>query len=42
MPQTMKNLVPFVSVIVLMCASASVLAQGTTSDDYPRVEVFGG
>ncbi len=42
MPQTMKNLVPFVSVIVLMCASASVMAQGTPSDNYPRVEVFAG
>jgi opacity protein-like surface antigen len=42
MPQTMKKLVPFLSVIVLMCASASALAQGTTSDDYPRVEVFAG
>src|SRR4030095_4166739 len=42
MSQTMKMLVPFLSVIVLMCASSSALAQGTTSDDYPRVEVFGG
>jgi opacity protein-like surface antigen len=42
MRQTMKKLVPFLSVIVLMCASASAFAQGTTSDDYPRVEVFAG
>ena len=42
MPQTMKKLVPFLSVIVLMYASASAFAQGTTSDDYPRVEVFAG
>jgi len=38
----MKKLVPFLSVIVLMYASASAFAQGTTSDDYPRVEVFAG
>jgi len=42
MPQTMKKLVPFLSVVVLMCASASALAQGTTSNDYPKVEVFVG
>ena len=50
MPQTMsqaisrtvKKLVPFLSVIVLMCSAAVALAQGTTSDDYPRVEVFAG
>jgi len=42
MPQTMKKLVPFLSVIVLMCASASAFAQGTTSGDYPKVEVFAG
>ena len=42
MPQTIKRLVPFLSVIVLMCASASAFAQGTTSGDYPKVEVFAG
>ena len=42
MTQTMKKPVPFLSVIVLMCASASALAQGTTSGDYPKVEVFAG
>ena len=42
MTQTMKKLVPFLSVIVLMCAAASALAQGTTADDYPKVEVFVG
>ena len=42
MPQTMEKLVPFLSVIVLMCASASALAQGTTPGDYPKVEVFAG
>ena len=42
MPQTVEKLVPFLSVIVLMCASASALAQGTTSGDYPKVEVFAG
>jgi len=42
MPQTIKRLVPFLSVIVLMCASASASAQGTTSGDYPKVEVFAG
>ena len=42
MTQTMKKLVPFLSVIVLMCASASAFAQGTTSGDYPKVEVFAG
>ena len=40
--QTVKKLVPFLSVIVLMCSAADALAQGTTSDDYPRVEVFAG
>jgi len=38
----MEKLVPFLSVIVLMCASASALAQGTTPGDYPKVEVFAG
>jgi len=38
----MEKLVPFLSVIVLMCASASAFAQGTTSDDYPKFEVFAG
>ena len=42
MPQTMKMLVSFLSVIVLMCSAASALAQGTASDDYPKVEVFVG
>lgn len=42
MPRTMKRLVPFLSVIVLMWASAAALAQGTTADDYPKVEVFAG
>jgi hypothetical protein len=42
MPQTMKMLVPFLSVMVLMCSAAVALAQGTTSDDYPKVEVFAG
>jgi len=42
MPQTMGRLVPFLSLIVLMCASASALAQGTASSDYPKVEIFGG
>ena len=42
MTQTMKKLVPFLSVIVLMCSAAVALAQGTTSDDYPKVEVFAG
>ena len=42
MPQTMKKLVPFLSVVVLMCASASALAQGTTSNEHPKVEVFAG
>ena len=42
MPQTMEKLAPFLSVIVLMCASASALAQGTTPVDYPKVEVFAG
>ena len=42
MPQTMKKLVPFLSVIVLIYASASAFAQNTTSDDHPRVEVFAG
>lgn len=42
MTQTMKKLVPFLSVIVLMCSAAVALAQGTTSDDYPKVEVFVG
>src|ERR1051325_11243646 len=40
--QTVKKLVPFLSVIVLMCSATVALAQGTTSDDYPRVEVFAG
>ena len=42
MPQTMEKLAPFLSVIVLMCASVSALAQGTTPVDYPKVEVFAG
>ena len=40
--QTVKKLVPFLSVIVLMCSAAAALAQSTTSDDYPKVEVFVG
>jgi len=40
--RTVKKLVPFLSVIVLMCSAAAALAQSTTSDDYPRVEVFAG
>jgi opacity protein-like surface antigen len=42
MSQTMKMLVPFLSVIVLMCSAAVALAQGTTPGDYPKVEVFAG
>jgi len=42
MPQTMKKLFPFLSGIVLMFGCASALAQGTTSDDYPKWEIFGG
>jgi opacity protein-like surface antigen len=42
MTQSMKKLVPFLSVIVLMCASAVVLAQSTTPVDYPKLEVFAG
>jgi opacity protein-like surface antigen len=38
----MKKLVPLLSVIVLMCSSAAALAQATTADDYPKVEVFVG
>jgi opacity protein-like surface antigen len=40
--QTVKKLVPFLSVIVLMCSATVALAQNTPSDDYPRVEVFAG
>src|ERR1700754_3653658 len=40
--QTVKKLVPFLSVIVLMCSATVALAQSTTSDDYPKVEVFAG
>src|SRR5688572_16756749 len=42
MTQTMKKLVPFLSVIVLMCASTVALAQSTTPVDYPKLEVFAG
>jgi len=42
MTQTMKKLVPFLSVIVLMCSATVALAQGTTADNYPKVEVFAG
>jgi len=42
MPQTMEKLVPFLSVIVLMCASASALAQATTSNEHPKFEFFAG
>ena len=42
MPQTVEKLVPFLSVIVLMCASASALAQGTTSGEPPKYEFFAG
>jgi opacity protein-like surface antigen len=40
--QTVKKLVPFLSVIVLMCSATVALAQSTPSDDYPKVEVFLG
>src|ERR1041385_802677 len=40
--QTVKKLVPFLSVLVLMCSAEVALSQSTTSDDYPRVEVFAG
>jgi opacity protein-like surface antigen len=40
--QTVKKLVPFLSVIILMCSAAVALAQGTKSDDYPKIEVFAG
>ena len=40
--QTMKRLVPFLSVTLMMCASASAWAQGTPTDEYPRVGVFAG
>jgi len=40
--QTVKKLVPFLSVIVLMCSATVALAQSTTPDDYPKVEVFVG
>ena len=42
MTQTMKKLVPFLSVIVLMCASTVAVAQSTTPVDYPKLEVFAG
>ena len=42
MPQTMEKLVPFLSVIVLMCATASALAQDTTSNEHPKFEFFAG
>ena len=42
MPQTMKKLVPFLSVMALMWASASALAQGTTSNEHPKFEFFAG
>jgi opacity protein-like surface antigen len=42
MPQTMKKLVPFLGVVVLMCATASALAQGTTSNEHPKFEFFAG
>jgi opacity protein-like surface antigen len=42
MSQAMKQLVPFLSLVVLLCASASALAQAKASDDYPRFEVFAG
>ncbi len=42
MSQRVQKLIPFLSVIVLMCSAAVALAQGTTSDDYPKVEVFAG
>jgi opacity protein-like surface antigen len=38
----MKKLVPFLSVVVLMFASASALAQATTSNEHPRFEFFAG
>jgi opacity protein-like surface antigen len=38
----MKKLVPFLSVVVLMCASASALAQGTPSNEHPKFEFFAG
>jgi opacity protein-like surface antigen len=42
MAQSMKTLVPFLSMIILLCATASALAQGTTSANYPKVEIFAG
>jgi len=42
MPQTMKKLVPFLGVVVLMCATASALAQDTTSGEHPKFEFFAG
>jgi opacity protein-like surface antigen len=38
----MEKLVPFLSVIVLMCATASALAQDTTSNEHPKFEFFAG
>src|SRR5688572_26517314 len=42
MTQTMKKLVPFLSVIVLMYTSTVALAQSTAPVDYPKLEVFAG
>jgi opacity protein-like surface antigen len=38
----MKKLVPFLGVVVLMCATASALAQDTTSNEHPKFEFFAG
>jgi opacity protein-like surface antigen len=40
--QKVTKLIPFLSLTVLMCSAAVALAQGTTADDYPKVEVFVG
>ena len=40
--QTVKKLVPFLSVIVLMCLASPALAQLYNIPDYPKVEFFVG
>ncbi len=42
MSQIVKKLIPFLSLMVLMCSATSALAQSATPDDHPKVEVFVG
>ena len=42
MPQVMRKLVPFLSMLVLLCSATIASAQAPNQDDYPKWEVFAG